>query len=123
MLCTLSCYNLVMSEYKSPPEVRQVPNSNRKLPIFKSSRLPVFGVLFLTLLAAFLMWFHTANSMQAISATVAQVRFYGSYRIDDGPWREITEGQHIPSTKGDVTLRGNFHMLTPDGEYVGIYRG
>ena len=100
-----------------------MPNSNRKLPIFNRSRLPVFGVLFLALLAAFLMWFHTANSMQAISATVAQVRFYGSYRIDDGPWREITEGQHIPSTKGDVTLRGNFHMLTPDGEYVGIYRG
>ena len=100
-----------------------MPNPNRKLPIFKSSRLPVFGVLFLALLAAFLMWFHTANSMQAISATVAQVRFYGSYRIGDEPWREITEGQHIPSTKGDVTLRGNFHMLTPDGEYVGIYRG
>lgn len=54
---------------------------------------------------------------------VAQVRFYGEYRIGDGQWQEIMEGQHIPATKGDVTLRGNFHTLTPDGQYVGIYRG
>ena len=70
-----------------------------------------------------MLWFNNFNSAQAISATVAKVRFYGEYRIGDGQWQEITEGQHIPATKGDVTLRGNFHMLTPDGEYVGIYRG
>ena len=70
-----------------------------------------------------MMWFNHVNSTQAISATVAKVRFYGEYRIGDRQWQEITEGQHIPATKGDVTLRGNFHMLTPDGEYVGVYRG
>lgn len=73
--------------------------------------------------AALMMWFNHVNSTQAISATVAKVRFYGEYRIGDRQWQEITEGQHIPATKGDVTLRGNFHMLTPDGEYVGVYRG
>ena len=91
--------------------------------IFQCSYLPVVGILLLILLAASMLLFNTANSTQAISATVAKVRFYGEYRIADGRWHEITEGQHIPATKGDVTLRGNFHMLTPDGEYVGVYRG
>jgi hypothetical protein len=54
---------------------------------------------------------------------VAQVYFDGEYRIADGEWKPIVKGEHIPSTKGDVTLKGNFHMLAPDGEYVGIYRG
>ena len=53
---------------------------------------------------------------------MAQVYFDGEYRIEDGAWQKIAEGEHIPSTKGDVTLRGNFHMLAPNGEYVGIYR-
>ena len=81
------------------------------------------GILLLIFFAALMMWFNHVNSTQAISATVAKVRFYGEYRIGDRQWQEITEGQHIPATKGDVTLRGNFHMLTPDGEYVGVYRG
>ena len=81
------------------------------------------GILLLIFLAALMMWFNNVNSTQSISATVAKVRFYGEYRIGDGQWQEIAEGQHIPATKGDVTLRGNFHMLTPDGEYVGVYRG
>lgn len=81
------------------------------------------GILLLIIFAALMMWFNHVNSTQAIRATVAKVRFYGEYRIGDGQWQEIVEGQHISATKGDVTLRGNFHMLTPDGEYVGVYRG
>ena len=86
-------------------------------------RLQLTGILVLIFLAVLLLWFNHANSNQAVSALIAQVRFYGEYRIGDGPWLEIEEGQHIPATSGDVTLRGNFHMLTPDGEYVGIYSG
>ena len=89
----------------------------------KHSQLQVAGVLLLLLLAGLLLWFNNVNSTQAVSAMVAQVRFYGEYRIGDGQWKEITEGQHISATKGDVMLRGNFHMLAPDGEYVGVYRG
>jgi signal transduction histidine kinase len=70
-----------------------------------------------------LLWHGHAASNQAIPALIAQVYFDGEYRIADGPWQEIAEGKHIPSTKGDVTLRGNFHMLTPDGEYIGVYNG
>ena len=94
-----------------------------RLQKFKTHHFRAAGVLFLIFLALLLLWFNRANNTQAVSAMVAQVRFYGDYRIGDGPWQEIKEGQHIPATKGDVTLRGNFHMLTPDGEYVGIYRG
>ena len=100
-----------------------MPNAKNRLQIFKSSYLQVAGILLLIIFAAIMMWFNHVNSTQAISATVAKVRFYGEYRIGDRQWQEITESQHIPATKGDVTLRGNFHMLTPDGEYVGVYRG
>ena len=100
-----------------------MPNSNQKIHIFKSSYLQVIGILLLVFLAVGMIWFNNANSTQAVSATVAKVRFYGEYRIGEGQWREIVEGQHIPATKGDVTLRGNFYMLTPDDEYIGIYRG
>ena len=54
---------------------------------------------------------------------MAQVDFEGEYRIGDGEWQTIVAGEHIPATKGDVTLRGNLHMRAPDGEYVGVYRG
>jgi hypothetical protein len=74
-------------------------------------------------LAIFVLWFYNSTSMQAIPALIAQVYFDGEYRIGDGEWKTIVEGEHISSTKGDVTLRGNFHMLDPEGGYVGIYRG
>ena len=77
----------------------------------------------LILFACGLLWFSNSTSMQAMPAMVADVYFDGEYRIGEGDWKPIVEGEHIPSTKGDVTLRGNLHMLTPDGEYVGIYRG
>ncbi|MBQ1955522.1 MAG: histidine kinase [Clostridia bacterium] len=75
------------------------------------------------LLAFLLTAFGKANSNQASSALVAQVRFEGEYRVGNGQWQKIEEGKHIPSTKGDVDLRGNFLVFAPDGEYVGIYSG
>ena len=83
--------------------------------------LASLGILILLFGAVALLWSGKANSNQAMSAMIAKVYFDGEYRIADGPWQKIVSGQHIPSTKGDVTLRGNFHMLTPDGEYVGPY--
>ena len=98
-------------------------NAEKRAKIFPKAYWQVAGVLLLLLIAVLLLWHHNANSNQAMNALVAQVRFWGEYRIGDGQWQEIVEGQHIPATKGDVTLRGNFHMLAPDGEYVGIYSG
>jgi hypothetical protein len=94
-----------------------------KIETLKKLHLPVWGVLLLILLAIFLLWFNNSTSLQADPALIAQVYFDGEYRIADGEWQKIVEGEHISATKGDVTLRGNFHMLAPDGEYVGIYRG
>lgn len=82
--------------------------------------LGIFGVLLLFLSAVALLWHANATSNQAANALSAQVYFDGEYRIADGPWQKIVSGQHIPATKGDVMLRGNFHMLAPDGEYIGI---
>ena len=95
---------------------------NRFFPV-KPLHLQIIGILLVLLLAGALLWYGEAHSLQAVPAMMAQVRFEGEYRIADGPWQEIVEGQHIPSTKGDVTLRGNFHMYAPDGEYVDIYSG
>ena len=96
---------------------------NKLRNIFKRANLPVFGVLLLILLSAFLLWFGNSNSNQAMPALVAGVYFNGDYRIGDGEWKPIVEGEHIPSTHGDVvTLKGNFHMLDPDGNDVGPYR-
>ena len=94
-----------------------------KFPFLNKTHLQSAGIILILLLVALLLWHGNATSMQAQSALLAQVYFDGEYRIADGAWQEIVEGEHIPSTKGDVTLRGNFHMLTPDGEYIGIYTG
>lgn len=85
--------------------------------------LIIAGVLLIILSAIVLLWHSNATSSQAEMALIAQVYFDGDYRIGDGDWQEIVPGKHIPSTEGDVTLKGNFHMLAPDGTYVGIYSG
>ena len=100
-----------------------MPDLKNRSHRIKYLQLRTAGIVVLFFLAVLLLWFNNANSTQAISAMVAQVRFYGEYRIGDEPWQEIVEGQHIPATKGDVMLRGNFHILAPDGEYIGVYRG
>ena len=97
-----------------------MPESKNKFHIFENQYLQVAGFLLLISLASFLLWFNNSNSYQAVSAIAAKVRFYGEYRIGDGRWHEIVEGEHIPATQGDVTLKGNFHLFTPDDEYIGI---
>ena len=87
------------------------------------TKIIIAGIIVLLFSAVGLFWHGNATSNQAIPALVAQVYFDGEYRISDGEWQEIVKGNHISSTEGDVTLRGNFHMLAPDGEYVGIYNG
>ena len=94
-----------------------------KFSFINKTMLWVVGILFVLFLAVLLLWHGNATSNQSIPALVAQVYFDGEYRIADGEWQKIVKGNHISSTEGDVTLRGNFHMLAPDGEYVGIYSG
>ena len=98
-------------------------NKEKKFPFLNKGTLLIAGIIAILLLAVALLWYGNANSYQAKPALLAQVYFDGEYRIADGPWQKIVQGNHISSTEGDVTLRGNFHMVAPDGEYVGIYRG
>ena len=94
-----------------------------KFSFINKTMLWIVGILVLLFLAVMLLWHGNATSNQAKPALVAQIYFDGEYRIADGEWQKIVKGNHISSTEGDVTLRGNFHMLAPDGEYVGIYSG
>lgn len=92
-----------------------------KLDFINKKTLIVVAIIFMVLSAIILLWQGNKNSLQSGPAMPSQICFRGEYRIGDGEWQEIVEGKHISSTKGDVTLRGNFHELTPDGEYVGVY--
>jgi signal transduction histidine kinase len=94
-----------------------------KLRFLKAPIILNVCVMVLIFLSILLLWHGNATSNQAVPALVADVYFDGEYRIEDGDWQKIVSGKHISSTEGDVTLRGNFHMVAPDGEYVGIYSG
>ena len=94
-----------------------------KTRFLNSNTLVVGGILLLMAVAVLLLWYGNSHSNQAMNAITAQVYFDGEYRVADGEWHKIVKGEHIPATAGDVTLRGNFHMLAPDGEYVGICDG
>lgn len=98
-------------------------SKKNKFKFINKTTLIISVVLFMILSAIILLWQGNQNSLQAEPATPAQVYFAGEYRIGNGEWQEIVEGEHIPSTKGDVILRGNFHMLTPSGEYIGVFLG
>ena len=97
-------------------------NKEPKFRFLNISTAMIAGILLLFVTAAFLLWHGNRTSNQAQMALTAQVYFDGEYKIADGPWHKIVNGNHIASTQGDVTLRGNFHMLAPDGEYVGVYK-
>ena len=96
-------------------------NKETRFSFVNKTTLWIVGIFAVIFFAVVLLWHGNANSMQATHAMVAGVYFDGEYRIADGEWQKIVKGKHISSTEGDVTLRGNFHMLAPDGEYVGIY--
>lgn len=96
-------------------------NKETKFSFINKTTLCIVGIFAVLFLALVLLWHGNANSMQAAPAMVAGVYFDGEYRIADGQWQKIEKGKHISSTEGDVTLRGNFHLVAPDGEYVGVY--
>ena len=98
-------------------------NEKEKNRFFHTTPFKIAGIVLIFLVAIALLWHGNATSFQAVPAMMAQVYFDGEYRIADGEWQKIVKGEHISSTEGDVTLRGNFHMAAPDGEYVGIYSG
>lgn len=59
------------------------------------------------------------NNHNSVAATPLNVTFTGEYRIDDGQWHKITSQSRMPALQGDVTLKGVFEAITPDGENIG----
>ena len=70
-----------------------------KVSFINKTTLWIIGVFNVLCMAVALLWHGNANSMQAMPALVAQVYFDGEYRIADGEWQEIIEGEHISSTE------------------------
>ena len=86
---------------------------------WKKIPFAILGILFVLAVMLLLLWGSIANSQQSSPALYPSIYFSGAYRLADGPWNTVKAGQHIPATKGDVTLQGQFHMVAPDGEHIG----
>ena len=93
---------------------KQLQKTWKKMPFAIMGLIPALIVMLL------LLWSNTANSQQAMPAIYLGIRFAGEYRVGDGAWQTVEAGQHIPATRADVTLRGQFHMVAPDGEDMGV---
>ena len=94
-----------------------------KLGFINKKNLITVVILFMIISAIMLLWQGNKNSSQSISPTPPLLEFRGTYCIENGEPQEIVKGEHIPSTNGVVVLRGNFHMLTPSGEYWKMFTG
>ena len=80
------------------------------------------GVIAMLLFSLIFLWVGIRNSSQSMPPIIIDISFEGKYRIGDGEWKEIVRGEHISSTKGDVTLRGTFQMYDPtSGEPLGTF--
>ena len=81
-------------------------------------KLIVFGIVFLLLLAGMNIGKTIYKDNQAAGAFLLDVILQGEYKIGDGEWQPIVQGQHIPANKGDVVFRGTLQKAFPDGEIV-----
>lgn len=84
--------------------------------VYKFNRYTLLTICLVALLliSAIFVWSGSDNSMQSSYPTSADASFQGHYKIGDGEWLPISEGEHISSTKGDVTLLGSFKIHNPE---------
>lgn len=73
----------------------------------------ILVILFLVL-SGILLVTSVMNNSQAEWAIVPDIRLVGEYKIGDGEWKPIVEGEHIPATKGDVMLKGVLEICDPE---------
>lgn len=83
-------------------------------------KLPMafIGCLFLIAMCAVSLGIISKNPFQAFPASALTASFSGEYKLGDGEWQSIPQDGHIPSTQGEVTLRGKFIVSLPDGEFL-----
>lgn len=87
-------------------------NINQKL-IFAS-------VLIFLVLSCVLVINSVRNNNQSDWAIIPDIRLVGEYKIGDGEWKPIVDGEHISATKGDVMLRGELKICDPEtNEFCG----
>ncbi|MBR5308817.1 MAG: histidine kinase [Clostridia bacterium] len=80
------------------------------------------GICIALLVVVLSIFVYTGRSFgtQAMNAMYLSARFEGQYKVADGEWQTYVKGKHIPATRGDVLLKGNFQLVVPsDGEVVG----
>ena len=88
----------------------------------KKALLASASILALLIFSMIFVWTGQFNSTQATKPFVIDIAFQGKYKIGDGEWHTIITGEHIPSTKGDVTLCGTFQMHNPENnEPIGTF--
>ena len=79
-------------------------------------------VVAILLFSLIFVWVGQHNSTQSGDPLIIDIAFQGEYKIGDGSWHTIIEGEHISSTQGDVTLRGTFQMYSPEtNEHIGTF--
>ena len=84
----------------------------------KKSHLECIGLALVVVLAAVLLWYKATSSNQSSIAILPDIRMEGEYKIGDGEWKKIREGEHISATRGDVTLRGHLMIIYPGEEEI-----
>ena len=82
--------------------------------------LTIVTVILLFVLSFALLINGFINNSQSEWAIIPDIRLLGEYKIGDGEWKPIVEGEHISATKGDVTLKGVLKICNPeDGGFIG----
>ncbi len=88
----------------------------------KKVRLSSIGQFVFVLLMIVVTIITFVDNHNSVAPTSLDVVFSGEYKIGDGQWHKITPQSRIPALQGDVTLRGVFEAVTPDGENIGSLR-
>lgn len=84
----------------------------------KKLPMGLISCLFLIVVCAVSFGVISANPSKAVPASMLSVSFSGEYKPLEGDWQPIKEGEHISLAQGEVTLRGKFNVLLPDGEVL-----
>ncbi len=88
--------------------LKETKMKNDKQKLILASVILFFALSFLLILNGF------TNNSQSEWAIVPDIRLVGEYKIGDGEWLPIVEGEHIPATKGDVVLKGVLKICNPE---------
>ena len=76
------------------------------------------GYIIIAIVVSLLFLKDDLTSMQSMYAIIPEIVFEGEYKVGDGEWETYKRGVHIPATKGDVDLKGEWKLYY-EGEALG----